>query len=148
MSLLSLFLPLVLIAVICAPLFLAYRQKVNGKTPSKIKRSIIINLSAFAVICLIGVIFPLGGLASAAAATGKAAIDTGVGAGLAYIAAAIAVGSSGIGGGIAVANGSAAAIGAITEEPKVFGRAILFVGLGEGVALYGFIIALMIVLKF
>ena len=68
-------------------------------------------------------------------------------AGMAYLAAALATGLSGIGGGIAVAKGSTAAIGALSEDPNIFGRAILFVGLGEGVAIYGFVISVLIVLK-
>lgn len=138
-----LLLPLALIAVIALPLVYAYRQRVNGKAPSAIKRTMIVNLSAFALVVLAAIILPFGGLASAA---GVDAATVSVGTGLAYIGAALATGLCGIGAGIAVASGSSAAIGAITEDPKVFGRAILFVGLGEGVAIYGFVIAILIVL--
>ena len=68
-------------------------------------------------------------------------------AGLAYIAAALAVGLGSIGCGIAVASGAPAAIGAVAEEPKSFAKSLIFVALGEGVALYGFIIAFMIIGK-
>jgi V/A-type H+-transporting ATPase subunit K len=136
-------LPLLVIAALCIPLFIAYRQKVTGRKIGSTKRAIITNLCIFAAVCLTGIIVPLGGFASAA----SAGTTVSVGAGLAYIGAALATGISGIGGGIAVGQGSAAAIGAITEEPKVFGRALLFVGLGESVALYGFVIAIMIVTK-
>ena len=64
-----------------------------------------------------------------------------LGSGLGYIAAALAVGSSGIGGGIAVASASSAALGAISEDGSVFGKALIFAGLAEGIALYGLIIA-------
>ena len=136
-------LPLFLIAAISIPLYVAYTEKVSGKQVGKVKKALITNACAFAAVCLAGIIVPLGGFASAA----SAGAGLTVGAGLAYIGAALATGISGIGGGIAVAHGSAAAIGAITEEPKVFGRALLFVGLGESVALYGFVIAIMIVTK-
>lgn len=136
--------PLVLIAVIALPLLYAYRQKLGGKQPSAIKKTMIFNLSAFALVILAAVILPFGGLASAASAT---ASTTSVGAGLAYIGAALATGLAGIGAGIAVAAGSAAAIGAITEEPKVFGRAILFVGLGEGIAIYGFVVTILLLIR-
>ena len=62
----------------------------------------------------------------------------------AYIGAAIAVGLSCIGGGIAVGNAAPAAIGATSEDPKAFGKAIIFVALGEGVALYGMLISILI----
>lgn len=137
--------PLVLIAVIAIPLVLAYRQRVKGKGLSTIKKTLIFNAAAFALVVLAAVIVPFGGTASAAAAN---ASNISIGGGMAYLAAALATGLSGIAGGIAVAKGSAAAIGAIAEEPKVFGRAILFVGLGEGIAIYGFVISVLLWIKF
>ena len=61
-----------------------------------------------------------------------------------YIGAALAVGLAGIGGGIAVAAGSSAAIGATAEDPKNFGKSIVFVALGEGFGLYGLLVAFLI----
>lgn len=137
--------PLALIAVIAIPLIVAYRQRVAGKPVSVVKKTLITNLCAFAVVVIAAVIVPFGGLASAASVANATNIS--IGAGMAYLAAALATGLSGIGGGIAVAKGSTAAIGALSEDPNIFGRAILFVGLGEGVAIYGFVISVLIVLK-
>lgn len=67
--------------------------------------------------------------------------------GLGLIAAALAVGIAGIGGGIAVAAAAPAAIGATSEDPKAFGKAMIFVALGEGIALYGLLIAILIWVK-
>ena len=67
--------------------------------------------------------------------------------GLGLIAAALAVGISGIGAGIAVASGSSAAIGALSENDSIMGKAMIFVALGEGIALYGLVIAFMILGK-
>jgi V/A-type H+-transporting ATPase subunit K len=50
-----------------------------------------------------------------------------------------------IGCGIAVGGAAPAAIGAVSEDPKSFSRALIFVALGEGVAIYGLLIALMII---
>lgn len=61
-----------------------------------------------------------------------------------YIAAAAAVGFACIGGGIAVGQIGAAAMAAMSENPELSGKAIPFVGLAEGVCLWGFIVALMI----
>ena len=82
----------------------------------------------------------------AAPAEGETAVvaTTTVGDGMKYIAAALAVGLAGIGGGIAVASGAPAAIGATAEDPKSFGKSIIFVALGEGFGLYGLLIAIMI----
>ncbi len=64
-----------------------------------------------------------------------------------YIGAGLAVGASTIGAGIAVGLVGAAAMGAISERPEVAGRALIFLGLAEGIAIYGLIIAIMILGK-
>ena len=62
----------------------------------------------------------------------------------ASLGAAIATGLATIGAGIAVSGTGAAAVGAIAEKPDSFGRALIFVGLAEGIAIYGLIISFMI----
>ena len=57
------------------------------------------------------------------------------------IGAAIAVAGSSIGAAIAVAYTGAAALAAISEKPEIFGRAMVIVGLAEGIAIYGLVIA-------
>lgn len=74
-------------------------------------------------------------------------VNTNPNAGMGYIAAAIAVGLGSIGAAIAVGMSAAAAVGAISENQSVFGLTILFVGLAEGIAIYGLIIAIMILDK-
>jgi V/A-type H+-transporting ATPase subunit K len=61
-----------------------------------------------------------------------------------FIAAALAAGLSAIGAAYAVAVVGGAAMGAVAEKPEVAGRALVFVGLAEGIAIYGLIIAIMI----
>ncbi len=62
----------------------------------------------------------------------------------ASLAAAIAVGLGSLGAGYAVSGTGAAAIGVIAEKPEAFGRALIFVGLAEGIAIYGLLIAFMV----
>ncbi len=57
------------------------------------------------------------------------------------IGAGLAVGLAGIGGGIGMGTASAAALGAITEKPETFGKSILYVVFIEVIAIYGFVIA-------
>ncbi|MDK6368527.1 MULTISPECIES: ATP synthase subunit C [Aerococcus] len=78
------------------------------------------------------------------AAAETAAASDGLATGLGYIAAALSTGLSCVGGGIAVASAASAALGAISEDDSIFGRSLIFVGLAEGVALYGLIISFMI----
>jgi F0F1-type ATP synthase membrane subunit c/vacuolar-type H+-ATPase subunit K len=68
-------------------------------------------------------------------------------AGLAYISAALSTGLACIGAGIAVAITGSAALGAISEDPKLLGKTLIFVGLSEGIAIYGLIISIMILNK-
>jgi len=76
-----------------------------------------------------------------AQAEGEAA---GMASGLGYIAMGLAVAGSCIGAGIAVAHTGAASIAAITERPELFGRSIIYVGLAEGIAIYGLLVALLL----
>ena len=132
-----LILPLVALLLIAAPLVPVFRGALTGK---KAKRNIIANLCAFAGLCLIAVIVPMGGLVSAADAAAAASTASGMG----YIAAALVTGLACIGAGIAVAAGAPAAIGAVSEDPKVFAKALIFVVLGEGIAIYGLLISILI----
>ena len=80
------------------------------------------------------VILPLGNFVSAANNEGVKAVLT-TGAGLGYLAAALAVGLACVGSGIAVAAGAPAAIGAVSEDPKAFVKALIIVLHGQGIAL-------------
>ncbi len=65
--------------------------------------------------------------------------------GTALLAAAIAVAGSSIGAAIAVAYTGAAALAAVSERPEMFGRAMVIVGLAEGIAIYGLIVAIILI---
>lgn len=132
-----LLLPLLALALLATPLVPVYRGVTTGK---KAKRSVIGNLCAFAGICLLAIVMPVGGMVSAA---GEAAAS-GTAAGMGYLAAALVTGLSCVGAGIAVAAAAPAAIGAVSEDPKSFGKAMIFVVLGEGVAIYGLLISILI----
>lgn len=67
--------------------------------------------------------------------------------GMAYIGAGLAVGLACIASGYAVARIGSAAIGAVSEKPELMGRTLVFLGLAEGIAIYGLIIAIMILNK-
>ena len=63
-----------------------------------------------------------------------------------YVAAAFAVGFACIGGGMAVGKIGAAAMGAMSENAELSGKALPFVGLAEGICLWGFLVALLIII--
>ncbi|MGO9172546.1 MAG: ATP synthase subunit C [Rhodomicrobium sp.] len=62
----------------------------------------------------------------------------------AMMAAAVAAGLSSLGAGIAVASVGSAAVGALAEKPELLGRVLIIVGLAEGIAIYGLIVAILI----
>ena len=131
---------------VLSPLFLIGLRRYTGR---KAKRALGINVLSFFACLILASVVGIGGSASAADAVAEgAAAAAASGAGLAegpkYVGAALAVGLSGIGGGIAVASSASAALGAISENDKAFGKALIFVGLAEGVALYGLIVALLL----
>lgn len=61
-----------------------------------------------------------------------------------FIAAALSTGLSALGAGYAVGNVGSAAIGALAEKPELLGRALIVIGLAEGIAIYGLIVSILI----
>lgn len=119
------------------------------KRGTSAKRAMAIHFLSLIVIATFSMMLPFGAAAEPSAANSdtsateseqSAAGDT---SGLKYIGAALAVGLAGLGGGIAVAAGAPAAIGANVEDPKSFGKSIIFVALGEGFGLYGLLIGIL-----
>ena len=113
------------------------------RTKKRYKVSLAVNAIAFFGLMLGTGLVMFGGQASAADAANTAAAATGLG----YLAAGLSIGLSCVGGGIAVASAASAALGAISEDSSILGKSLIFVGLAEGVCLYGLIIAFMILGK-
>lgn len=116
------------------------------KTKGRYKKALALNTVLFfgTMICAAGIM--VGGNTALAAETAGAAAASGA-AGFGYLAAALSVGLACIGGGIAVSAAASAALGAISEDGSILGKSLIFVGLAEGVCLYGLIISFMILGK-
>ena len=110
---------------------------VGEQTKGRFKRTVIGNVVAFFGVFLLGTVFIFTSTANAAVAD-TATISSGLG----LIAAGLAIGLSCIGS--AVASSASAALGALSEDSSVFGKALIFVALAEGIALWGFIVAFLI----
>ncbi len=132
-----------LIPMAPAVIYFIYRQR---STAVKAPRGLVIGLNGFNIIVglmaaglgfvwLASPTTVMAASASAAAATADP---------YASLAAALAAGLGCIGAGVAVSGTGAAAVGAIAEKPEAFGRSLIFVGLSEGIAIYGLIIAFMV----
>jgi V/A-type H+-transporting ATPase subunit K len=110
----------------------------RGLSGYQVKTVLGINIFSFFSILIVATIVLFSGDVSASG-NAAAAADAG-GNGLAYLAAALVTGMATIGAGIAVAAASSAALGAISEDPKIMGKALIFVALAEGIALYGLLV--------
>ncbi|AVM69991.1 ATPase [Lachnospiraceae bacterium oral taxon 500] len=116
----------------------AIKNEIAGK---KVKTFLGLNMLSFFGL-LIGttiLLFSGSNVFAAEAAATAAAAD-----GLKYVGAGLSTGLSCIGTGIAVASSASAAIGAISEDSSLLGKTVIFVGLAEGIAIYGLIISIMI----
>lgn len=127
---------LAIVVLLTIVLPIAYYFMFGKKKNRSRARTLAVNIITFACALIISTVIVFSGTARAA---GEASAS-----GLGYIAAALAVGLSCIGSGIAVANSASAALGALSEDSTVFGKSLVFVGLSEGIALYGLIISFMI----
>jgi V/A-type H+-transporting ATPase subunit K len=87
------------------------------------------------------------GVAQTAAASSVMTPEQATVSKFAFIAAAVAFGLGALGAGLAIGNVGAAAMGAVAEKPEVAGQALIFVALAEGLVIFGFITALMIIGK-
>lgn len=132
---------LAIIAAFILSILLPFGYFMQGERNKKrYKRSIAANIVMFFGIVVIAAVMLF---VSEPVQAAEAASD-GMATGLGYIAAALATGLSCVGGGIAVASAASAALGAISEDSSILGKSLIFVGLAEGVCLYGLIIAFMI----
>lgn len=136
-------LPLVAVALVMSPIFAALYRRHKGKTVNA-KRAVIANIASFFGVLLMTTLLPVTGAfaeTTEAAANAAGALSD---SGIKYLAAALSTGVGSIAAGIAVGSAAPAAIGAISENEKVFSKALIFVALGEGVAIYGLLISILI----
>ena len=125
---------LILIAALVLSIFIPFGYYLLGeKNKGRYKCALAFNvLSYFGTFLVAGImLFGSVPVHAADAAASGAGLATGL--------------DSCIGGGIAVASAASAALGAISEDSSVLGKSLIFVGLAEGVCLYGLIISFMII---
>lgn len=136
--------PMVGVAFITLPLVPVFRGLIKG---NQAKQRIWFHIGGFFGVVLLSFLVPMVTSTEAFAVDGEIVdLMTGTLAqGLGFISAALATGLSSLGAGIAVAAAAPAAIGAFSENEKNFGKSLIFVALGEGVAIYGLLISILII---
>ena len=132
-----------LVPMIPAVIFFTRNRK---DAPEKATRNLLMGLNGFNVIIgLMALGIGLVWLATPSPAMANSLLQaTATKDPYASLAAAISTGMATIGAGISVSATGAAAVGTIAEKPESFGRSLIFVGLAEGIAIYGLIISFMI----
>lgn len=126
-----------LVLNLVTPLVLYFGCKKQRK---RMKSILGLNLASFfGIMVLMVVILSVGAVGAEPAAEAAA----GVGDGMRYLAAALVTGLACIGAGIAVSSAASAAIGALSEDDTIMGKALIFVALAEGIALYGLLVSFM-----
>ena len=137
--------------------YYTFKKRMEGKSVRKVMRTnvmtfliliVLVSICAFAVSAANETAASPAATDEVVAAAEEApTADSGNSKGLGLLAAALVTAISGIGGGIAVAAGAPAAIAATSEDPKSFGKSLIFVALGESIALYGVVISILILNK-
>lgn len=136
-------LPALAIILLSLPLVKVFQGKTNKRST---KNRLAVHVCGFFGTVFAVVVFQMLSKGVAAEETAAAASIVGtVAQGMGFISAALSTGLSALGAGIAVAAAAPAAIGAISENEKNFGKSIIFVALGEGVAIYGLLISILII---
>ena len=106
------------------------------KKAGRFKRALAVNIISFFGIMLFATVFLFTGSTLAAEETASTSVE-----GMAFLSAALVTGLCTIGTGIATGQAAAAALGAISENESLMGKALIFVSLCEGIAIYGLLIS-------
>ena len=142
MNLLSFLLPAVIVVLISLPLVNMFKGHLTKKSA---KRRLVMHVSLFFVLVAGCFLYTMTGASAADEVAGAVNMTGSIAQGLGFLAAALSTGCSALGAGIAVAAAAPAAIGAFSENEKNFGKSLIFVALGEGVAIYGLLISILII---
>ena len=140
------FLALPVLALVAAVTLVLLRRRGRAAVGLLLGVDAVLLVAALAVLVLATNAGPATAHSSTVAATAQQAVGTGSNW-AALLGAAIAVAGSSIGAAIAVAYTGAAALAAMSERPELFGRAMVIVGLAEGIAIYGLIVAIILIGK-
>lgn len=130
---------LIVVLTITEGIIKYYKGQMTGKV--KIKKALRFNIYSFIPVLTGLIITAIPQVAHAATAGASSA------SGLGYIAAGLSTGLATVGAGYAVGSVGSSALGAVSEDPKMMGKTLIYVGLAEGIAIYGLIISIMIMGK-
>lgn len=109
-----------------------------------VKSHMLTSLGLFSAVLIGFVMMGTGNVVLAAEVGSAAGAGLTLGDGLKFLAAALSTGLATIGTGVAVGSTGSSAIGAVSEDSTILGKTLIFVGMAEGIAIYGMIISILI----
>jgi V/A-type H+-transporting ATPase subunit K len=146
MNTIVLLLGIALMALIGTGLYLHHQPLEPARARRLFRPALGINLAVFfaaqAAVVFLGLGDALAAAETETAARGAAAISTGLG--LAFIGIALPTALSTIAAAIAVGPIGAASLAAVSEKPEMFGRTLVYLGLAEGIAIYGLVLSILL----
>lgn len=147
MSTITIFLTISMLSLMGMGIYLQLKPAQPGSViPAWVRGSVGLNLLIF--VGGIGLML-VSGINDAFAQTAvvEGAREISIGYGLALIGIGLPTGLATIGAGIAVSSVGAASLAVITEKPEIFGRTLVYLGLGEGIAIYGLVVTILMLGK-
>lgn len=136
-----------LVGIIGTGLYLEFNPLQRGANAARwLKGTVGANLLTFAVAQVGLLAFGIQEVMAQAPAVAGAK-EVSVGLGLALIGIGIPTGLSSVGAALAVGPVGAAALAAISEKPETFGRSLVYLGLAEGIAIYGLVLSILMLGK-
>ncbi len=147
MTLITILLTLSIVGIISLGVYLLmFPDLVRKKVPRWVKSGVVVNLALFA-LGIVGIL--LGSLNEAVAAESVSGEirEISIGLGLALVGIGLPTGLAAIGAGLAVGSVGSASLAVIVEKPELFGRTLIYLGLAEGIAIYGLVVSILLLGK-
>ena len=147
MTIITILLTLSVVGIISVGVYLSmFPEILKQKIPPWVKGSVLANLALFG-IGVVGIL--LGSVNEAAAAQSAAGEikEISIGLGLALVGIGLPTGLAAIGAGMAVSSVGSASLAVIVEKPELFGSTLIYLGLAEGIAIYGLVVSILLLGK-
>ncbi|KOR29426.1 hypothetical protein TI03_02350 [Achromatium sp. WMS1] len=140
---------MIAVAAIAIKFSPAFRGNYNAWTPnSMIIANLMLFVGGMAALMVLGIPEALASAAAAAPDVGDATHrGASVGLGLEILAIAVPTAVGSVAAGVAVGKIGAAGLAVLVEKPEVFGKTIIYMGLAEGIAIYGLVISILMLGK-
>jgi V/A-type H+-transporting ATPase subunit K len=137
-------LTIALLGMIATGIYLHYRPLEPGRARRLFMPTVTTNIAVFFGAQLVAVFLGVNDALAATEGAVSGVTEISIGTGLAFIGIALPTALSTIGAGIAVGPIGAASLAAVSEKPEMFGRTLVYLGLAEGLAIYGLVLSILL----